>query len=651
MSTQQPLPLDAQLEIAKLARQLHSEGQQELSIELAPDSPLYTAVLPEGVGLIEKNLVFASRASLNLTVALAEYARLEEEVEIDIAELFDTAYSLWRDEIGNSDQASGRLLALAANNIDLFAVAADKIRSGARVFDVLHLLEAAIPFLERISPRSLMDLCSAKYDQVKGDFAGGHFHQVLESWLVPRPQQAVDLRVSVLANLNEVTATLLGNAVVAISHSNFDRAVELAKADVESKAQWRAEAGVWALGRLLLKGIQNQESLDAPIRVLIQIVEAEPSNLRIQAIQSAVAALHMIPDFDDALGKLGESGDQDVLCAVATALFLKSKEFRHRGIVQLWLSHLVALKPTYKGALRDMDYAMSLMLKDPANAGLIIPILTRWVANHGQERAVDKTAAELFDDTIRALSNLDEYWSSMVTDWLLSDRIEHPAALAGILSKLDHRSTTKFRFDTKCIDQLSPADLLFLARRTLGYVHDRFQLTALSLSLLDSKDSINRIHPMLRELLVEEIGYDYPSSTSAALRKAAEEASDAATENFMLDTATAIDQLIATQDALPELAELRPPAMLQTLFARARAKQMAASFEEASKHSIFRQIATEIPVKAGSGTFSYRDSNYGPSMKFTSMSHSIEFPRREVHDPIGNSIRQMGFRLAKRHEQ
>jgi hypothetical protein len=77
---------------------------------------------------------------------------------------------------------------------------------------------------------------------------------------------------------------------------------------------------------------------------------------------------------------------------------------------------------------------------------------------------------------------------------------------------------------------------------------------------------------------------------------------------------------------------------------------MDESFEVANEKSIFRQIATQITIKAGRGTFNFRDANYGPSMKLESISHSIELPRREAFDPIGNSIRHFGFRLAKRDE-
>lgn len=348
------------------------------------------------------------------------------------------------------------------------------------------------------------------------------------------------------------------------------------------------------------------------------------------------------------MGHLAKGDDQDVLCAAATALFRQSKEISERGITQHWLQLLTRLKPEFTGAVRDLDYAMSQLLSEPGNAVMVASTLGRWTANHGSHDSIDSNIAELFNDTIRALSGLEESWSLLITDWLLSDQQTHVSALAGILTQFDHHSTANIKLDKGRLDELSPNDLLFLARRMLGYVHDRAQLTSLALSMLQSSHPEERIYPVLWSLLAEEIGYDYPGSTIDALHKAEEEMLPIGHQGFLRAAADSISQIIETQSALSSINELQPPTRLRRLFSRARAKQMNNSLEEARRHSPLRQIVSEIPLKAGAGTFNYRDSNYGRSTKLSSVSHSIELPRREAFDPIGNSIRHFGFRLAER---
>jgi hypothetical protein len=637
--------------IAGLALRLHQESQTKLRLELPLDQVLAEIVLPVGCKFANGGIEFESLEVRNAIVAASAYDRLclsSSNVKPDA--FFERAYELWCHEIGQSDQASGRLLALASESIDVLAVAAERIRSGSDVFDVLQLIEAALPYLSRLETSSIVDLIVAKHEPTKNDMAAGTINGAIEKWLEARPQVACELHAKVLENLFESNASLLCNAIVALSKSSYVIAVEMAKSDASSDMLMQAEIGTWTLGRLLLDQQAKSEEMAVVVETVRNLISSEQSGIRSQAIRAAVGAMHTMDVFDVLLQTLAEKGDQDVLCAAANSLFYKGKEIRERGLTLSWLRLLPALKPEFKGAIRNLDFAMSQLLTELAYAPTVMSTLTQWVANHGRKVAIDSATAELFDHTIRKLIPMEACWFSLVTDWLLSDRQQHASALAGILTELSANSTTRIKLEKSRLDELSTHELLFLARRILGYVHDRAQVTSLSLSMLESQAADKRIYPLLRSVLVDEIGYDYPMSTITALREAADKESSAGDQQFLRITAEAIQQTVDAQNSLPFINELRPSTQLRRLFSRARAKQMDNSFEEANKNSIWRQIATQIPIKAGMGTFSYRESSYGTSMKLSSMSHSIELPRREVFDPVGNSIRHFGFRLARRDE-
>ncbi|QHE83379.1 hypothetical protein [Hydrogenophaga sp. BPS33] len=637
--------------VTELALRLHREDGIGLHIDVPDGAVLAAADMPDGCQLVEGAAVqFDSLEARNVIVASATFEGLHSTSGIDANELFERAYGLWCDEIGHNDQASGRLLALASVNIDVLAVAAQRIRDGSDVFDVLHLVEAALPHLQEVEASSIVDLFVAKYEPTKNDMASGAIHGALESWLETHVGAALELHAKVLENLSEATASLLGNAVAALAKTDYASAIEVARRDVRSGAPLRERVGVWALGRLLLDERAPSPLIDLVTREVVTLIEREQGELRLQAIHAAASAMHILAVFDSILERLAEGGDQDVLCAVATALFLRAKDFSERGSTPRWVGLMTSLKPEFKGAIRNLDHALAKLLSDPANAPMVASTLEKWVANHGHRAAIDSETASLFNHTVRKLVPLEASWESLVTNWLLSDQQAHPAALAGFLSQLSHHSRTELRLDKGRLNGLATEDLLFLARRLLGYVHDRAQLTSLALSMLLSNESERRIYPILGALLVDEIGYDYPGSTSAACRNATEAASMGSHKEFLLKVAETVDQVVNEQSSLPMLNELRPPTRLRRLFSRARAKQMNESFEEASRDSIWRQVSTQITIKAGRGTFSYQDANYGPSMKLSSMSHSIELPRREAFDPIGNSIRHLGFRLAKLDE-
>lgn len=637
---------------SELALHLHRQDGIGLRIDVPAGAVLTAADLPDGCQLVEGAVIqFNSLIERNIIVARAEFEDIQSPSGIHADVLFERAYELWRDEIGHSDRASGRLLALASISMDILNIGAQRIRNGLDVFDVLHLVEAAIPYIEKIEPSSIINLFAAKYESTKNDIAGGVIHGALESWLETRADDALDLHEKVLENLSEATASLLGNAIVALAKTDYAAAVEVARDDARGEISLRARVGVWALGRLLLEERAPPTSVDVVVQTVLDLVEQGQGELRSQAIRAAIGAMHAKAAFDPILQRLAEGGDQEVLCAAAQALFLKAKELGDRGITQRWLELMTALKPEFQGAIRDLDYAMSRLLHDPANAPLVTSTLGTWVSKHGHTSAIDSETAKLFDDSIRKLFQIESAWALLVTDWLLSGDQKHPAALAGFLSQLSHQSRSELSLDKERLDGLAPEDLLFLARRLLGYVHDRAQLTSLVLSMLVSKDSEQRIYPVVRALLVDEIGYDYPDSTADACRKATEIHTISNHKEYLLKLAEVIDQVANAQSSLPMLNELRPPSKLRRLFSRARVKQMNESFEIASENSIFRKISSQITIKAGQGTFSYRDTSYGPSMKLSSMSHSIELPRREAFDPIGYSLRNLGFRLAKRDDK
>lgn len=650
MNQEEPTSMSSGVSVSHAALCLHKLNSPELRWKIPEGIILAELEDAEGYAVSADAIEFASLADRNIWAVLAAVAEVADGESPEPDTLFAKAYELWTDEIGHADQASGRLLAIASKRIDIVAVAAGRIRAGADVFDTLHLVEAALPYLETLDCASVIGLCSASFESTRNDLAGGCVHSAFETWLEQRPDVAVELHGRVLGGLTEATASLLCNAVVALAKSDFAAAFELARKDVRADELLRSQAGLWTLGRLVLEERATSQQRALAEALIVDFIQSANGDIRSQAIRAATKAIHATSAFDPLLERLARAGDQAVLCGVATALFLRADEMRARGKTYEWLDLMSELQPSFKGAVRDLDNAMARLLVDPENAPHVVSALTNWAAIHVESTPIDWTVAELFNHTARKLCGIQEAWSELMTNWLLSDRQQLAPSLAGLLGQATHRAPAGLRLSMRRLDTLSKGDLLFLARRMLGYVHDREQVTALALSMLDTRDAKERVYPLLRALLVDEIGYDYPGSTIATCQSAADSRSSTDDKVLLQHIAQTLEDREKGLRELPTLNELRPPTKLRRLFARARAKQMSDSFEEASKDSIWRAIATEIPIKAGQGTFSYRDDSYGPSMKLSSMSRSIELPHREVLDPIGNSIRHLGFRRVSRDE-
>lgn len=642
--------MDTTAPVAELALRLHRTERPDLRIDLPPGYEVALPAAESGYSLTGTALEFDSLQKRNEYVAAAAFEEVCPAGVIDAARLFESALELWGNEIGHSDQASGRLLGLAAAREDVLAAGASEIQAGRNVFDVLHVLEAALPYIDKIDHASLRALCEVKFGPTKNDFAGGGIHNALETWLAERPAEARLLHDVVAANPTEATTSLLGNAAVGLARTHFSEAAALASADANSPIALRAAAGAWTLGRLLHEASASSEQLAAVSETLIQLIQGTHDDRRSQAVRAATNSMHLTRSFDVLLKRLAADGDQIALAGIATTFFLKSSEVADRDDLDEWLDLLSAISPEYGRSVDNLDHALSRWVGQGTHIPAIVDLLSKWVARFGKPVSIDATASESFSGTFAKLEARADVWSAVVTNWLLSDDKRHPAALAAILSAARPAQPQTLCLDKQQTDALDSSDLLFLGRRLLGYVHDKGQLTSLAMSFLDSNEAKERTHPMLRALLLDEIGYDYPTSTIEACRLGAKVRTGTDAETFLNEIADTLERSVTTIRELPRINELRPPMRLRRQFALARAKQMHEAMEEAKKKSVLRSLATEIPIKAGSGTFSYFREAYGSSMQMSSISHSIELPHREIFDPIGNSIRHLGFRLAMRGE-
>jgi hypothetical protein len=183
----------------------------------------------------------------------------------------------------------------------------------------------------------------------------------------------------------------------------------------------------------------------------------------------------------------------------------------------------------------------------------------------------------------------------------------------------------------------------------LGFVSaSEEHLLSLTMSLLKTNDAPQRTFGIVHSLLTDELGEDYPSSTVEMLEIAKSETTDSGLLALYSSAIKIINDRINELESLPRLAELKPPPKLQRQFSKAHAKQMEAASENAKKNSIMRQLATEIPIKAGVGSFSFHDGNFTEPTHFHSISTSFSLPRRYSTDAIGSELRGMMFRLAKR---
>jgi hypothetical protein len=637
-----------------IALALHMSGSEALK-----EAPLNAAIATqsddsnEHVGA-QDQMMFGSLADRNQALAVYLCDALKAKGNFGHDDVYGITHELWRKEIGRSDRASVRFVAEVSRHEDVLKLAADHIRSGARTFDVLRVLDAYLPYASDLCIGSLIDLARAQHEGTKRDMMSGLLYGALEKWLVRHPASAYKLLNEAVDSADEVTANLINVALIGISHSEPDEAVVLGFQLLVSENEFVRKIARWTLGVLLRLNLMSEEKLQEVEQLILANLRDEDPDVQLDALRAATGAMHISTAFDKALDELAQASHQGALISIATALFLKDAELDEQGRFYVWLPALVAIEPSpsNKDTLGGLDHVLQKRLGDQHEGKQqVIDFLTSWAQRHGDAAPINGSFVSTFDGCTFEIAGQPLLLARVVTEWLWNGDRRLASAAAGMLSELEVRGFEEVQLDAGVASALAPLGLKFLIVRMLGFMHSAKHLISMSISLLKMDQvAIERALPLLRWLMVEEVGYDYPGSTSTALAKAVESEERSLVRAAIQQWQSEIDSAQDLLEKLPRLNEFRSPSQLRRQFALARGKQMSRSTEQASEQSIWRQIATQVPIKAGRGFFNHSHGQYSNATNLHTFSYSVELPRREVLDPVGYAHRGFRFRNSKKGE-
>lgn len=602
----------------------------------------------------EDGLEFENLEARNHCTALATFQQVMSAKNPDV--LFAAAHELWRNEIGHRDSASGRLLGFASQNMDVLMEAAKAIRSAQEkafaVFEILRLLEVALPHLSRISAEAVVAVVDAQHESTKRDMARGMIFSAIERRLRSESIVAWEIWRIARSNMSESRQDLFNIALQALMHTDQQPlALEKARDDADNLDPLVAGAALWTLGRSIQAHELNDEDLNKGIAVLISKASASSTEIRQAATRSLAHASLKDERLMLELVRLAAEHDEYTLTVIADFLFMNQPDFSSvsHHIVDL-LQSLVWLPPAQQHAINNFDWVLHQLYKSTKHRSLVLDCLTKWVVKHGDLNLHGKPLIESFDQTILQICNDESEFRIVITSWLGAEERQLAVACSGFISYLHVHGLKSPAFSREVLNTFSSQDFKFLARRLLGYVISEEALLSLTFSLLETDGAPERSFGLVYSLLTEEVGRDYPHSTMEALNAQQEVASSPKKELLAQIHSTLLQRSAAKND-LPRLQELRPPIRLQRAIALNRAREMEQAKELADEKSILRSIATMIPMKAGRGWFSVSNNQVGPTQHLQSFSHSISLPKRALTDPVGYAINGLLYRIAKRGEE
>jgi hypothetical protein len=600
---------------------------------------------------VEDEIEFANLEARNHCAALATFQQVMPLSNTD--SLFDAAYKLWRNEIGQPDSASGRFLGLVGQSVSVLIEAAKIIvDKNRRVFDVLRLLEKALPHLPNLQAEDIVAVIDAQHESKKRGMAGGMIFNAIEHRLQSDPRLAWEIWRIAKTNMSESMQSLYSTALQALMHTDQQSlALEKARVDADDIDPLIAGAALWSLGRAIQSQELNGTDLDKCIAILTSKTSGAPTEIQQAAIRAVAHASLKDERLMLELVRLASEHGDYTLAVIADFLFMNQQDLPVSSLhFKPLLESLVGLLPSQQNAINNFDWVLHQLYAIPQHRPWVLDCLSQWLIQHGGSSLNDKALIELFDQTIMQIANDQPGFQAVITRWLVAPEMQLAVAFGGLISYLHIRGMKSPTFSPEVLDTFTSQDFRFLARRLLGYVISEEPLVSLTFSLLETNNAPVRSFSWVYLLLTEDVGRDYAHATMEAL-KVRQETANSPEKELLVQIHAILLRRSTAMDDLPRLHEIRPPMRLRRAIELSRAREMEEAMETANEKSIVRLISTVIPMKAGRGWFSVSDNKVGPTQHLQSISHSVSLPKRALTDPVGYAIAGLHYRIAKRDDE
>ena len=552
----------------------------------------------------------------------------------------------WRDQ-----GAAGRFLALANQTSEIFKAASASIQEGGqRTFDILNVVQSAFPHIDTPSIDGLIALCEAQYEPTKGDFAASIFFNEFAKCYGENLEIFRSIIARVSPALMESTSSLYTMAVLLLSESRPEDALDIVFSDIAAESPTLRAAATLVLGRMVLLGRITNQHMQSVRSSLESLVTNEDEQVSMAAYCAVAEGALVEEEICQLLIQLLEHSTPELLRVLANALFQNHKKAEAHKEFEFWLLKLAEIPITEVGAINNFDHVLYQLI-EKRGSGFVLPFLERWIVSNGGNALRRKELTDYFGSTLGTLLNDPETVSHIITGWLIRDEWPLRHAAKAVLSEVHLRGLKELSFSAKIVRGLDSQGLALLLRRLWGFAIHEEHLVSLTLSLLSINGVHSSVFPLLQDGLVNEIGFNFPDFTRERLKQLAETSEDSDVHSLCESVSSALSNYFDALEALPEAIELRPSLELIRKIQKQQNKMMAAHMKEAEKDSIVSLIASRVPLKAGRASFSFRGGTIGEASALGHIEHSMSLPRGHVLDAVGYELKTIAYKSSRRTDR
>ncbi len=552
--------------------------------------------------------------------------------------------------------------ALAANAVevlhnrhgmDVIKRVGELCKKGEDFWNVLHAFAEALPKL-KVEVASLRETLSAIEKVIRNDLAGMEIYDAVEKLSELQSYTGEALYRELVAEKKGAITGFIPCVLLGLGTIDFGKAYTKATILLESDSADLIGAGIIAMGSMDYHENSKKEYLHSTLENYKKLKRRR----KVQVIASLVKSYGRLLKYTDeskrAIVQLSNRKTPEVLYEVAIALSLNAKKCAGEQWFREALMNFSDVSSEYAGILQRIDGVLS-HIAGEKKCDLVTFFWEAWVVKRDYEKS-DQERLGVYKQSLSRMSR--ECLGSLmrcITNWLNSDEHRLHLAAAELVRELCHRrkqvNGIEFKLDREALEKMGARDIVYVIYKILGYASvNPGALCDMVFSALEPGSQDQIVTEYVVAAFRDYIAYNYPGTTIDFLRKRknSKNTTEAETASRILKEVEAYYERLKD---LPQLVEFEPlPQRAQQLVQTKSRHYGRQIYEGVREHSVFLQFCKEIHLKAGSSFVMEQDGKFTGKTKLGHVSHSMEFARGELIDPVGQALLRLRWRNLNRED-
>lgn len=301
-------------------------------------------------------------------------------------------------------------------------------------------------------------------------------------------------------------------------------------------------------------------------------------------------------------------------------------------MLDIFLQFLLDVDPKHAGTVSNIGFGLTMLLKrdDPTKG---IEFLESLLTRHHGELTI-----ESLDHLVHSIHDKgNAFISKLLTRWFCAGDFVLCNSMSSILN-VTHLDDILLEIDKTEIQANDPVMCLFVARKTIGFLFMKPVTCCSIIASLMKNIQDEELIQKLGTLLFDPILLNFSGKPYEFLKEAVKNC-DGIVKKAIQQSIDAIDSYLETLKTMPNIPEMFPSQEQREANIRHYNREIAESYKDAQKESIFNLICSKSLLLYGNTSIMHLQDGSAQSrrMEIPMQHHSIsmEIPRQGDIDPFG----------------